>query len=65
MMKIGKNCINCIFLVWSDGDVNDPQGWSCDGRGYKSELDESNHLSQLDRYSYLCRSKKCCVLKTQ
>jgi hypothetical protein len=55
-----KNCNNCKLLEWGYGDVNDPEGWMCNGRDYKNSLQEAEHLSKLDDSSYRARPKKCC-----
>ena len=54
-----RNCENCYFLEWGYGDVNDPEGFMCNKREYKTERDESKHLAQLDSEKYRKKSKVC------
>lgn len=55
----GKHCHNCKYLEWGEGDTGDPSGWMCNKRDYSSIMEESKHLSQLERKSYRFMGKRC------
>jgi hypothetical protein len=54
-----KNCYNCTYLEWIDAEANDPSGFICHKRDYRSSKEEDEHLKKLENNSYLERSKKC------
>lgn len=58
-----NNCHNCHYLEYGFGDVNDPEGFMCNKRDYKSDTEELKHISKLDSKKYRMRQKKCCVPK--
>ncbi len=58
-VQMKKHCHNCKHLEWVDGDVNDPEGWTCNKRQYRSEYDEHLHLYHLEREFYRIVSKRC------
>ena len=60
-----KNCTNCVHLAYEDGDVNDPEGYTCLKRltGGESEKKEAELLLKLDSKEYRDRSKRCCEHK--
>lgn len=53
-----KNCLNCRFMEWADGDVGDPEGWVCN-RKHFNEKEEKDMLEKMDSGSYQYRSKTC------
>lgn len=62
-----KNCINCKYLEWVDNGGNEyssSEGFVCTNRLYRCDAEESNHLGQLEKDSYLEKGKSCCELKT-
>lgn len=62
-VSLRKNCTNCIFLGWADGDVNDPSGYICRIRDYQGSSEKENaHLKQMDDPKYRDRPKRCCSL---
>lgn len=58
-----NNCHACMYLEWVDGDTNDPSGFCCNGRDYRSVKAEKNHLNKLSSQVYRARVKKCCERK--
>lgn len=63
--KRHKNCHNCIHLEWVDVDYlyNDPSGFVCNAREYKTDAQETAHLARLEDGAYLDAPKKCCALR--
>ena len=60
MTTAKRNCVNCRFLKWETGDVNDPEGWVCTGYGdYRSPKAESDHLARLESKDYREKAKVC------
>ncbi len=57
---MNKSCYICKNLEWADGDIGDPEGFVCNNRNYRSELEESRHLLQLESQKYLTKGKSCC-----
>lgn len=55
-----KSCGSCSNLEWAYGDVNDPEGYVCNGRDYKNEEMERRHLSKLEDEGYRAKSKPKC-----
>jgi hypothetical protein len=55
-----RNCNNCRYLEWFEGEDSDPKGWICNrGVPYKSAKHEGKHLEQLSSSSYRQKSKRC------
>lgn len=53
-IKQRRNCYNCKWLEWIDGDINDPSGYCCNNR------EESNKLfANLERHEYRNKGKVC------
>ena len=59
---VKKNCLNCEHLEWVDtgGECGGVCGYCCNRRDYRTELEEDNHLGQLEKESYLEKVKSCC-----
>lgn len=62
-----KNCFNCEHLEWIDigCEYGSGTGYCCNKRNYRSEIEEDNHLGQLERDDYLKKGKSCCELKAR
>lgn len=61
---IKKNCLNCEELEWAFGDVGDPEGFICNRKDWSNPKEEKDMLDKMNRDSYLEKSKKCFVVKT-
>lgn len=60
--KRNKHCKNCKHLEWIDGESFDPAGYICNGRSYRTDAEENEHLAKMEDDKYLEAPKKCCVL---
>jgi hypothetical protein len=64
-----KNCFNCKHLEWIDIGCEYGSGagagYCCNKRNYRSEIEEDNHLGQLEKDEYLKKGKSCCELKAR
>lgn len=58
-----NSCHECDYLEWGYGDVNDPEGYICNKREYKSDEEESKHISKLKNKQYRMKAKSCFVQK--
>lgn len=58
--KFRKNCLNCEHFYYGDGDINDPEGFTCDKRTSEmTENEEYDFHKKMERKSYVISSKKC------
>lgn len=64
-MQIKGNCFACEYLEYIDAEPQDPSGFCCNKREYKTERQETDHLNLLndsdDRYKKT--AKQCCEIK--
>ena len=58
-----RNCFNCKWLEWVDGDTSDPSGFICNDREYLNDEKETDHLALLMSNGYLNCPKCCCSLE--
>ena len=54
-----KNCYNCRFMEWGDGDVGDPEGWICTRKDFSNPREESDMIEKMDTPAYRFKSKVC------
>jgi hypothetical protein len=60
-VDVSKNCCHaCIHLEWIDAEAHDPSGYVCNGREYKTNKAENDHLKKLESILYRARPKTCC-----
>jgi len=58
MKCIKKNCFNCEFMEWGEGDAGDPSGFICTKKDLYDEK-ESEMIKKMDRDSYREKAKRC------
>ena len=60
-MKTKKNCNNCRYLEWVDGDYHGDSGFTCNKRQQSMWEKDKEHilLANLDREEYREKSKVC------
>ena len=56
-----KNCYNCKFCDWADGDISDSDGWVCERKDF-SFTQEEEMFKKMGSDEYKNRAKRCCEL---
>ena len=66
-VQIKGNCFACEHLEYIDAEEQDPSGFCCNKREYKTERKERDHLNLLNNHGdrYKQTAKKCCEIKKE
>jgi hypothetical protein len=61
--SLRKNCWNCHWLEWIDGDIGDLSGFICNNKPIDTDNQERKMLKQMESEDFMKRGKKCCLFK--